>query len=138
MATDTVAVDTDAASSLYRYRHLGRPLDTRLTGVAERYQLVISAVTLGEARYGITRAKWGPARTRRLLAFYQHMFTVVPVDEAAAGEYGRLRAATETVGRPIADNDLWIAATATATNVPLLTLNRRHFEPLTLHGLRLL
>ena len=30
------------------------------------------------------------------------------------------------------------AASATANGLPLVTLNRRHFEPLTLHGLRLL
>jgi hypothetical protein len=53
-------------------------------------------------------------------------------------EYGRLRAASEALGRPVAGNDLWIAASATANGLPLVTLNRRHFEPLTLHGLRLL
>jgi hypothetical protein len=31
-----------------------------------------------------------------------------------------------------------IAATATAVDVPLVTLNRRHFEPLAVHGLTLL
>jgi predicted nucleic acid-binding protein len=40
--------------------------------------------------------------------------------------------------QPLASNDLWIAASATANGLPLVTLNRRHFEPLTLHGLRLL
>jgi predicted nucleic acid-binding protein len=38
----------------------------------------------------------------------------------------------------IADNDLWIAACATANGLPLATLNRRHFEPLTIFGLTLL
>jgi predicted nucleic acid-binding protein len=55
-----------------------------------------------------------------------------------AVEYGRLRTASEALGRPVASNDLWIAASATANGLPLVTLNRRHFEPLTLHGLRLL
>ena len=45
---------------------------------------------------------------------------------------------TEALGRPVADNDLWIAAIATANGFPIVTLNRRHFEPLTLYGLRLL
>jgi predicted nucleic acid-binding protein len=53
-------------------------------------------------------------------------------------EYGRLRAATEALGRPVAGNDLWIAASAVGNGLPLVTLNRRHFEPLTLHGLALL
>jgi predicted nucleic acid-binding protein len=63
---------------------------------------------------------------------------VVPAGLVAAIDYGRLRAATEALGRPVASNDLWIAASATANGLPLVTLNRRHFEPLTLHGLRLL
>jgi predicted nucleic acid-binding protein len=55
-----------------------------------------------------------------------------------AVEYGRLRAATEALGRPVPSNDLWIGASAMANGLPLITLNRRHFEPLTLHGLQLL
>jgi predicted nucleic acid-binding protein len=73
-----------------------------------------------------------------MLAFYNDRFGVIGLDRAAAVEYGRLRAATEALGRPVASNDLWIAACATANGLPLVTLNRRHFEPLTLHGLRLL
>jgi hypothetical protein len=44
----------------------------------------------------------------------------------------------EALGRPVPSNDLWIAASATANGLSLVTLNRRHFKPLTLHGLRLL
>jgi predicted nucleic acid-binding protein len=61
------------------------------------------------------------------------MFDVVALaDEGAAAEYGYLRASTESGGQPIADNDLWIAACATANGLPLARLNRRHFEPLTI------
>jgi predicted nucleic acid-binding protein len=42
------------------------------------------------------------------------------------------------LGRPVPGNDLWIAVSAAANGLPLVTLNRWHFEPLTLHGLRLL
>jgi predicted nucleic acid-binding protein len=73
-----------------------------------------------------------------VLAFYADSFGLIELGRPAAGEYGRLRAATEALGRPVSSNDLWIAASATANGLPLVTLNRRHFEPLTLHGLRLL
>ncbi len=53
-------------------------------------------------------------------------------------QHGRLRAATESLGRPIDDNDLWIAATAVANGLPIATFNRRYFEPLAVHGLTLL
>jgi predicted nucleic acid-binding protein len=55
----------------------------------------------------------------------------------AAG-YGYLRASTESVGQPIADNGLWIAACAAANGLPLATLNGGTFEPLTIFGLTLL
>lgn len=54
-----------------------------------------------------------------------------------AEEYGFLRAGTESVGHPVADNDLWIAACATTNGLSLATLNRRHFAPLTTFGLTL-
>ncbi len=73
-----------------------------------------------------------------MLAFYEEMFDVIPGDKETAAEYGRLRASTEAVGRPIADNDLWIAACASANGLPLVTLNSRHFEPLTIFGVVLL
>jgi tRNA(fMet)-specific endonuclease VapC len=102
-------------------------------------RLAISLITFGEAHYGARKRKWGPSRTARLLAFYQDSFDVVPLaDGDVAAEYGYLRASTEAVGRPVADNDLWIAACATANGLPLVTLNRQHFEPLTIFGLTLL
>jgi predicted nucleic acid-binding protein len=61
----------------------------------------------------------GPSRATRLLAFYREMFDVVPLaDDDIAGEYRFLRASAESAGRPIADNDLWIAACATANGLP--------------------
>jgi predicted nucleic acid-binding protein len=63
---------------------------------------------------------------------------LIELGQTVAVEYGRLRAATEGLGRPVPGNDLWIGASAMANGLPLITLNRRHFEPLTLHGLRLL
>jgi hypothetical protein len=45
---------------------------------------------------------------------YATRFAVVPVDSDVAVEYARLRSATEGLGRPVADNDVWIAASATA------------------------
>jgi predicted nucleic acid-binding protein len=107
------------------------------TTLASR-RLAISLVTLGEAHYGARKRKWAVERSSRLLTFYGRSFDVIRPDHDTAAEYGYLRAGTEAVGRPIADNDLWIAACASANGLPLVTLNRRHFEPLTIFGLRLL
>jgi predicted nucleic acid-binding protein len=136
---EPVLVDTDVASALYLERYYDRRVSASLAGTLATRRLAISLITLGEAHYGARKRKWGPPRTTRMLAFYQEMFDVVPLaDDDTAAEYGYLPASTESVGQPIADNDLWIAACATANGLPLVTLNRRHFEPLTIFGLALL
>jgi predicted nucleic acid-binding protein len=136
---EPVLVDTDVASALYQERYYEHRVPAHLARILADRRLAISLITLGEAHYGARRRKWGPSRTARLLAFYQDLFDVVPLVESdTAADYGYLRASTEGVGRSVADNDLWIAACATANGLPLVTLNRRHFEPLTMFGLTLL
>jgi hypothetical protein len=64
-----------------------------------------------------------------MLAFYADNFGLIDLGRPLDVEYGRLRAATVGLGRPIPGNDLWNAASATSNGLPLITLNRRHFEP---------
>jgi predicted nucleic acid-binding protein len=135
---DPALVDTDVASVLYRARLFRRVVPAGLVDAVAGRPLAISVITLGEASYGALRRKWSAQRTAEMLAFYTDSFGVIELGRAVAVEYGRLRAATEALGRPVASNDLWVAASATANGLPLVTLNRRHFEPLTLHSLRLL
>ena len=136
---EPVLVDTDVASALYLERYYDRRVSDSLAQTLATRRLAISLITLGEAHYGARKRKWGPPRIARMLAFYQEMFHVVPLaNDDTAAEYGYLRASTESVGRPIAGNDLWIAACATANGLSLVSLNRRHFEPLTIFGLTLL
>jgi len=49
-------------------------------------------------------------------------------DAAAARVYGEIRARLEAAGRPLADADLQIAATALLHDLELVTGNVRHFE----------
>lgn len=55
-----------------------------------------SSVWRGEER------KRGLQRTQRLQDFYRQAFLILPVDEPVSDEYGRGRAATEALGRPVA------------------------------------
>ena len=138
MRDDLALIDTDVASILYRSRYFDRHVPPELATTLASRRLAITLVSLGEAHYGVRKRKWAIERSARLLAFYGGSFDVIRPNHDTAPEYGYLRAATEAVGRPIAGNDLWIAAFASANGLPLVTLNRRHFEPLTIFGLRLL
>ena len=88
-----------------------------VTGIEESFAL--SVVTIGELRLGVLAARtqlMRAARRARLTAILENA-TVLPVDEAVASQYAELRAAT---GR-LPTNDLWIAATAAAHRLTLVT-----------------
>jgi predicted nucleic acid-binding protein len=54
--------------------------------------------------------------------------TVLPYDAATARVYGQVRAHLEATGRPLADADLQIAATALVHDLELVTGNVKHFK----------
>lgn len=90
-------------------------------------ELAVSAITLGELRFGAEKSQ---ARTKAL-AIVEQLTTalnVLPLSADTAHRYGILRAALEREGRPIGNNDLWIAAHALAEGCILVTNNTREFE----------
>jgi predicted nucleic acid-binding protein len=83
----------------------------------------VSAVTVGELHAGVLLARDAPqqaARLRRLSAVLSAA-PILEVDRAVVTSYGELRAVT---GR-MPTNDLWIAATALAHDLTLLTADER-------------
>jgi predicted nucleic acid-binding protein len=54
--------------------------------------------------------------------------SVLPYDVAAARVHGQIRAHPESAGRPLADADLQVAATAPHHDLELVTGNVKHFE----------
>lgn len=83
----------------------------------------VSVVSVGELEAGVLLAADPAARAHRLrrLAAILADAPAVPVDRAVAARYGELRAAT---GR-LPANDLWIAATALAHDLTLITRDER-------------
>lgn len=53
-------------------------------------------------------------------------------------EWGKLSGLAQRNGHPVPVNDCWVAACCTAHRYPLLTRNRKDFEPLEDYGLILL
>ncbi len=93
---------------------------------------VLSAVTIGEIQFGIERMALGSRRNQLQLWFDQlcrgFEGKILPTDEATWRIWSRLRATCQAMGRPQADLDLLIAATATAHRLPLVTRHIRHFQ----------
>lgn len=88
--------------------------------------LCISAITLAELRHGIEKSM-NPEKNEvsllRLLAILQ----VLPFDDFAAVEYGRICAYLQKAGTPIGPMDMLIAAHAKAAGLTIVTNNVREF-----------
>ena len=116
-------LDTNVISQLVR-----RPGgDTALRVAAlEPDSFAISAIVAAELRYGAERL--GSARLTAQLEAILAAVDVLPLEEAVAEHYGRLRAGLERNGTPIGHNDLLIAAHALALGVTLVTANVKEFR----------
>jgi predicted nucleic acid-binding protein len=103
------------------YESWGAPMLRRL----QTSILAISVVTVAESRAGFLIDRWGPRRiriaNRRLAGFLQF-----PLERRDLDEWARLRAAARRQGVALSDNDLWIAATASARELVLVTCDRDH------------
>lgn len=86
----------------------------------------ISFITVGELYRWAEEKKWGDKRRINLEATLRN-FIVIPYDNEIARCYGRLVAERNSKGKPIGDNDAWIAACAVRHSVSLVTHNSRDF-----------
>ncbi len=82
----------------------------------------ISALTLGELRLGVLQAN-DPESASRRLSTYQlaQRFEAIPVDESVSDAWALLVSRLRTAGRKVPINDSWIAATAIAQDIPVVT-----------------
>jgi predicted nucleic acid-binding protein len=91
--------------------------------------LAVSIITIGELRAGVLAAVDVETRDRRLATFTQALaFEPVPVDEPVADAWARLRLVLRHRGRRMPVNDSWIAATALALHVPIVTQDDAYDE----------
>lgn len=82
----------------------------------------ISVVTKAELRVGILSAEDIETRDRRLVTFeLANRIVSLPVDEVVARAWAQMRAYVSASGQKVRVNDMWIAATAAAHEIPVLT-----------------
>jgi tRNA(fMet)-specific endonuclease VapC len=115
---------TPRAGPLRHRRHFGSSPE-EAGGGADQFA---SAVSIGEMYHGAFRS---PDRERHLRNIEERVLpalTVLPFDTSVARIYGELHAALTAAGRPLADADLQIAATALRFDLELVTGNLRHFS----------
>lgn len=85
-------------------------------------EVAVSVVTYGELRAGVLAASDLSVRSRRLTTLQAVAdMHPVPIDTAVADEWARLRLLLAQAGRRVDVNDTWIAATALALHVPVVS-----------------
>ncbi|HYU56611.1 MAG TPA: type II toxin-antitoxin system VapC family toxin [Actinomycetota bacterium] len=84
--------------------------------------IAISVITVGELRLGVLAADDGPTRARRLETLSRaEALEPLPVDALVAHAWATLRLALRDAGRRMPLNDSWIAATAIAHGIPVVS-----------------
>jgi len=85
-------------------------------------QGVVCPITIAELHAGVLAADDIDVRARRLATLESIAdVEVLPIDADVAAEWARLRVNLAQAGRRINVNDLWIAATAAAYGLPVIT-----------------
>ncbi|MEO1368591.1 MAG: type II toxin-antitoxin system VapC family toxin [Acidobacteriota bacterium] len=121
-------LDTNAVSALLS----GDPALAERLANADRHHLPV--IVVGEYRYGLMRS-----RHRRQLGLLLDSLVresiVLRIDENTARSYAEVRDELRTSGRPIPENDVWIAALARQHGEPVISRDK-HFEAV--QGLRVI
>ena len=85
-------------------------------------QIAVSIITHAELRAGVLAASDVSVRARRLATLEKAMsLEPLPVDVAVAEAWATLRVRLREAGRAMKLNDSWIAATAIALDIPVIT-----------------
>jgi tRNA(fMet)-specific endonuclease VapC len=115
-----VILDTNAVSALLAGDvRLAQLLD----GVVRHH---LPAIVLGEYRYGLLRSR-KRAAIEASLEMLERESIVLAVDGGTAKHYAAVREGLRKKGRPIPENDVWIAALAAQHGQPIVSRDS-HFD----------
>ncbi|HVT02657.1 MAG TPA: type II toxin-antitoxin system VapC family toxin [Thermoanaerobaculia bacterium] len=113
-------LDTNAVSALFAG-------DPSIAGILEREeQHHLPVIVIGEYRYGLVRSRHR-GRLGRLLDLLIHESIVLPVDVETTLHYANLREELRRSGRPIPENDVWVAALSVQYGLPIVSRDA-HFD----------
>ena len=107
-----------ADTSIFVADEAGRPLDP----ASLPDELAVSVITIGELRAGVLAATDLAAKDRRLRTLMAALeLDPIPIDTAVAAHWAKLRVLLRDRGLRMGVNDSWIAATALALGIPVVT-----------------
>lgn len=118
--TGRVLLDTSAVIDLFA----GNPAVG--SALAEASEVYVPAIALGELFYGARKSSRVAANLAQVEAFAA-LASVLPCDIETARRYGTVKDVLRARGRPLPENDIWIAALALQHEMTLATSDA-HFR----------
>ena len=100
-------------------------------------EVAVSVITVGELRLGVLAAADGPTRARRLETLSRaEALEPLTVDRVVAHAWATLRLSLRDEGKRMPLNDSWIAATAIANRIPVVSQDDDYDDVPGLHVIR--
>jgi tRNA(fMet)-specific endonuclease VapC len=114
-----VLLDTNVVIALFA-------ADRAVRAHASQTDIFLSSTVLGELYYGARKSGRPTSNLSRLDEFAASV-AVIACDGVTAKFYGQIKDGLRLKGRPIPENDIWVAAVAIQYGLPLATRDQ-HFR----------
>lgn len=119
-----IQLDTNILVHLVRASDVGRHVDSDLSLSSRPDRPLISVITVGEMAALARKLGWGKEKRAALDRLVRQLVIVHPHQGEVISRYAEIDRYCEkeiTPARPMAQNDMWIAATASAFDATLIT-----------------
>ena len=98
--------------------------------IAERLKnslkFFIPCISIGELYFGAFNSR-NPKNNIKIIEEFMRENKILPCDSVTAKKYGQIKTKLKEIGKPIPENDIWIAALSMQYNLTLITRDS-HFQ----------
>ncbi len=94
--------------------------------LASSVEVFVPSIAIGELYYGAQHSAHVERNMRQVQEFAENT-AILPCDAATAEHYGIIKNALKAKGRPLPENDVWIAAVARQHSLTVVTRDQ-HFN----------
>ncbi|MCD4819217.1 MAG: type II toxin-antitoxin system VapC family toxin [Candidatus Cloacimonetes bacterium] len=94
-----------------------------LKNIDKLTNLNISVISIGELLYGAKNSKFSQKNYDTYQQFFQ-MCKIFDINKYTAQSYARIRKELKDIGKPIPENDIWIAAIAKENDFTIVTRDK--------------
>jgi len=95
-------------------------------GLKDYQEIYLPITVCGELLFGAKNSARREKNEPRFRQFIQACL-ILNINELVAEDYAKIRKTLKDKGRPLPENDIWIAATCRVNNLPLAT-HDKHFQ----------